>query len=91
MAKRPVNEVVHGIVRFTITINGQNYSLIPLSISPQGDCPSFLLKKRGTDARYTVAVTNRGVSCTCPDFTSRKRPDDCCKHIKALNAVWLLR
>jgi hypothetical protein len=82
---------VHGKVRLTLTIDGTNYVIIPRGLSQFGDCPCFLLKKQDSKDAYTVAVTNQGVSCSCPDFKTRTRQDGACKHIKAMNVFYLLR
>jgi hypothetical protein len=79
--------VVHGKVRLTLTINGQAYTVIPQGLD--NECPSYVLKKvDGT--RYIVKLANSGISCSCPDFTKRKRADGACKHIKSLQKFYML-
>lgn len=82
---------VHGTVRLTLTINGQDYTVIPQGLSQYKDCPQFTLKKSGSDIKYSIKVGSQGISCSCPDFSSRKREDDACKHIKAMNVFYMLR
>lgn len=83
--------VVHGKVRLTITINDQQYIVIPKGISDFGDCPCYHLKKAGHKAVYVVMQSNSGTSCSCPDFRTRRRADLACKHIKALEVYYMLR
>lgn len=87
MAKHPA---VHGTARLTLKINDQQYTIIPNGINQHMDCPQYLLKKVGTDTKYSVRKTNAGVQCSCPDFLSRKRDDGACKHIKALQSFYML-
>jgi hypothetical protein len=83
----------HGVARLTLHINGVTYNVRPIACDPTAALQAFRLRKADGTA-YHVALTPDGLTCDCPDFTWHRNGDgvdDCCKHIKAMIAVGMLR
>src|SRR5436309_2339030 len=93
-AAPPVKPAPAGTCRLTLTIHDTDYRLRPLAVDPQsGVARAFRLRKlSGDGAVYTVALTECGAECTCPDWEFRRNGLDVlgCKHIRALRNLGLL-
>lgn len=72
----------------TLRIRETNYRVIPLGIT--NGCRAFKLRRLDNGTAYTCRESNAGLSCTCPDFTARRRGRSGCKHLRALLALQMI-
>lgn len=89
---RDVYPAVHGKTRL-LTIKGQRWLQINGAFYRLTNREAvWTLTKSGSGTTYNVSLTNADLPrCDCPDLTFRDREDGCCKHVKALKAVGLIR
>ena len=98
-ARTPPTEATHGRnpigrCRLILEINGRRYGVRPLQgeLGPPGVVLAWRLARVGAAARYVVAETLEGPTCSCQDMRFRRHGRDRigCKHIRALKALGLL-
>ncbi len=67
------------------------YRVRPIRVDRQAATKAYRLAKPDGTV-YTIAETQHGLECTCPDWTFNRdgRDPAGCKHIKAMVAVGLL-
>jgi hypothetical protein len=84
----------HGTCHLTLTINGTDYRVTPLTIPP-GTFEArraWRLRKLADGTVYDVEAIDGGFACTCADACWRRNQLDPagCKHARALVALGLL-